>query len=318
MGGNAATVVLAADDAFAPQLATAARSVLDHAHGDHSVRLCLLNMGIGPANVEKIDDTLRDPRAEVVWVTDLVERVERLPHVVTTITRATYGRLFIPEVLPDASRALYLDCDVVAKRDVADLIASDMANNTAMAVPDAEAPFVTAQSAVPWWCESGRSPSDLNFNAGVMLMDLDAFRAEKVAEAALRYLTDGRHYFAQDQEALNVVLAGRIGSLDPRWNQQSEIFREMVTVIQPYPRAEIERLQADPWIIHFCNGPKPWVFGCEHPLVDEWFAALDRTTYAGWRPSGPTRVQRLVKHGIRAARRGGRKVGLLPPVGDDD
>jgi lipopolysaccharide biosynthesis glycosyltransferase len=104
-------------------------------------------------------------------------------------------------------------------------------------------------------------------------------------EAALAYLTDGRHYFGQDQEALNVVLAGRIGELDPRWNQQSELFLKEYEVILPFTRELIKDLSENPWITHYSNKRKPWHFGHEHPLLQEWFAYLDQTAFAGWRPT---------------------------------
>ena len=120
-----------------------------------------------------------------------------------------------------------------------------------------------------------------------MLMDPRAFRAERITEAALEYLSDGRHHFAQDQEALNSVLAGRIGEMDPRWNQQSEIFLKQYEVIMPFSRGLLEQLMANPWITHYSNQIKPWHHaGLQHPLVHEWFEHLDQTAYAGWRRRG--------------------------------
>jgi lipopolysaccharide biosynthesis glycosyltransferase len=46
----------------------------------------------------------------------------------------------------------------------------------------------------------------------------------RITEQALEYLTDGGHDFAQDQESINAVLPGKIKQMDPRWNQQSELF----------------------------------------------------------------------------------------------
>jgi lipopolysaccharide biosynthesis glycosyltransferase len=317
MDADDVTVVLAADDRYALQLATAARSVIDQLTPARHLQLCVLDMGIEVGNRQRMEATFDDSRVDVVWVEDLAERVKHLPNTWTGITRATYGRLYIPEVLPDTvHRALYLDCDVIARRCVGDLFYSDMDGKAAIAVPDVQSPFVSSTSAVPLWFDAGRAPGEFNFNAGVMLMDLDAWRAQGVTQATLEYLTDGRHHFAQDQEAINVVLAGRIGAMDPRWNQQAELFWKPYAVIQPYASDVISRLCEDPWIIHFSNRPKPWGFGYEHPFLDEWFVALDRTAFAGWRPSGPTRVQQFVKKSINGARRAGRRVGLLARLDD--
>lgn len=311
MDGSTITVVLSADDSYARPLTTSARSVVATLSPGRSLQLCVLDMGIAPANRQMMEASLRGPEVELVWVDTLREKVTDLPNTWTNITRATYARLYIPQVLPETQRALYLDCDVMARRCVGDLFFSDFEGNAALATTDVQSPFVSSISGVPLWYDAGRAPDEPNFNAGVMLMNLDHWRAERVTEETLRYLTDGRHHFAQDQEAINVVLAGRIGHMDPRWNQQAEIFWKEYAVLQPCSSERVELLKNDPWIVHFSNHPKPWAFGYDHPFLDEWFAALDQTAYRGWRPTGPTRTQRVVKRGVNLARRVGRRVGLL-------
>ena len=186
----------------------------------------------------------------MIWVDSLVERVANFPNTWPIITRATYARIYIPEVLPDVERALYLDCDVLARRNVGELFHAEMNGYWALASPDVQAPFVPF--GVPNWHAAGRSAGDLNFNAGVLLMDLDAWRREGLTESLLRYLTDGRHLRAQDQEAINAVLGCRIGEMDPRWNQQAEIFWEGIQyhyeAFLPYTcecLAEIRRRSVD-------------------------------------------------------------------------
>ena len=190
-----------------------------------------------------------------------------------------------------------------------------MRGAAALGSQDAQSPFVSSPAGVPLGFDAGRAADEPNFNAGVMLMDLTQWRASGVTDATLRYLTDGSHHFGQDQEALNVVLAGRIGRMDPRWNQQTEIFWPEYNALQPYARATVEKICAELWIIHFANGPKPWAYECTHLWREEWFKYIDQTAFGPWRPAGPTRVQRTVKVGLRLGRKWGRRVGLLVPVG---
>jgi len=285
MGAGRITLVLAADNGYARPLTTAVRSVIATLGSEHSLDLYVFDMGIGPDTRSLMERSLIDPRVTVHWVTSLRERVTHLPNTWPAITRAGYGRLYIPEILPrDTSRVLYLDCDVIARRSVADLFTVDMSDFAAMAVPDAQSPFVSSPYGVPRWFESRRSAGELNFNSGVMLIDVDAWRRDRVMDEAVAYLTDGRHGGGQDQEALNVVLAGRIGQLDPRWNQQSELFLEQYAVTLPYRRNVLDELCSNPWIIHYSNKRKPWHHGYQHPFLDEWFSYLDQTAFAGWRP----------------------------------
>jgi len=283
---DAVTVVLAADDGYALPLAVAAFSVIAMLAAGRKLQLCILDMGMSRAKRHAVQQTVDQPRVELRWIDSLSDRVRQLPNTWPAITRAGYGRLFIPDVLPESThRALYLDCDVIARRCVGELFDTDMGGRPAMAVPDSQSPFVCSPSGLPWWYRSGRSAHEPNFNSGVMLMDLDVWRREGLGNAMLTYLTDGRHVVGQDQESINAVIGDRIGLLDPRWNQQSEMFQQQYEVALPYDAGTLAGLRDDPWIVHFSNRPKPWTRGGDHPFAAEWYGHLDRTAFAGWRPS---------------------------------
>ena len=78
----------------------------------------------------------------------------------------------------------------------------------------------------------------------------------------MQCLTDGRHLRGEDQEAINAVLGHRIGQVDPRWNQQAEIFWTALDThyekFLPYSQETVALIRNDPWIIDYCNAVKPW------------------------------------------------------------
>jgi len=304
-------IVLAADDSFARPLAVTIRSVVANLSPSHTLRLWILDMGIAARNRKLLDPMLSNPRVQVTWDDSLADRVHHLPNTWKAISRATYARLFLAEILPeDVGRVLYLDTDLVVRRCVGDLFDSDLNGSVALAVPDGRVPFVSAAWGVPWWYENGRAADDLNFNAGIMLIDLTEWRRLDVSAAALAYLTDGRHYVGQDQEALNATLAGRISPLDPRWNQQTHTFTKDFEAILPYTRDVVSLIKTEPWIVHFSTPEKPWIHGNDHPFAHEWFQYLDETPFAGWRPGPTPRRVRAVAGVRRAARPLARRLGL--------
>lgn len=306
-------VAIATDDNYARPAAVTARSVVANLAPSRTLTCCVVDMGLGPANRRALESIFDSPRVDVIWDLTIAERVRDLPETRAKITRAAYARLFLPEVLPDRiDRVLYLDTDTMARRCVGDLFVADMQSFAALGVPDTEAPFVAARYAVPLWHDAGRSPAEPNFNSGVLLMDVAQWRRTGVSEELLAYLTDGRRYFLMDQEALNATLPGRIGSVDPRWNQQAELFWKECEVMAPYPSAQVQELKRDPWIVHFSNHPKPWDYGYEHPFLHEWFSNLDQTPFAGWRPPGPTRRMVAASHARRVLRRPAKLLGLIP------
>jgi len=303
------TVALGADDGYARPLTVAARSVIDNLKPGIELDLCVLDAGIGDENRRLMEDSFRAPGVNLVWIDSLGEEVADLPNTWTVITLAGYARLFLPEKLPDTERVLYLDCDTLTRRDVSELFELDMQGSMAMGVLDVQAPYVP--SGVPRWFEHGRSAGDVNFNSGVLLMDLTQWRAENATTALLDYLSGDRYLRAQDQEAINAVFGARIDSLDPRWNQQAEIFWEELHYeyeqFLPFSRETLQQVRDDPWIVHFSNQPKPWHYGCTHPRLPEWLDTLDRTAYSGWRPPVPSYLQRqittLTRRGLGVARK---------------
>ncbi len=303
------TIALAADGAYARPLAVAAYSVLARRLPDTQLDICVLDAGIEAEDRRRIEDSLRAPGVEVMFSDPLADRVASLPNTWPSITRATYARLFLPEILPDRKRVLYLDCDTMARRDLSEFFDVDMGDNLAMGVLDVQKPFVPFE--VPLWCDDGRRPDEWNFNCGVMLVDLDGWREEDVSARTIEYLVSDRFLRAQDQEAINAVIGARIGQIDPRWNQQYEIFWKGIEhgydVLLPFDQREMQQLKADPWIVHFSNQPKPWAYGYDHPFAGEWYANLDATEYRGWRPTPPSYLNQQVtkwgRRGMRVARR---------------
>jgi lipopolysaccharide biosynthesis glycosyltransferase len=95
--------------------------------------------------------------------------------------------------------------------------------------------------------------------------------------------------------------------VDPRWNQQGELFQSAPAAVQPYSQETVDKVRKDPWVIHYSTGDKPWKFGCAHPWVDEWFANLDQTEFKGWRPAGPTKAEMLLHRARSAAKLASRR-----------
>jgi len=87
-----------------------------------------------------------------------------------------------------------------------------------------------------------------------------------------------------DQYALNVVLAGRWGALDARWNQGANVFAYPTWSQSPFDREAYKQLRDDPYIVHFTTRYKPWLLSCLHPRRKQFFEVVDRTAWAGWRP----------------------------------
>lgn len=110
-------------------------------------------------------------------------------------------RLAIPRLLPEERRVLYLDCDTIVRQDIGELFDLDLGGCLLAAVLE------------PDKSRDGRR----YYNAGVLLMDLDALRASgKVAEmvSAANY----RRWGLPDQDVLNACCSRQTLALAPAYN----------------------------------------------------------------------------------------------------
>ena len=166
---------------------------------------------------------------------------------------ALWYRIFLPELLGDVERVLYIDVDALATDDLRPLWETDMAGRPIAAVTNVLMPHHRHRPA-----ELG-VPEERYFNSGVLLMDLEVMRARRTTQALLACAEErGDALEWGDQDALSIVLGDVRVPLHPRWNaMNSLIFPWADEVYGADAAAEARRR---PGIRHF-EGPdvnKPW------------------------------------------------------------
>ena len=197
-------------------------------------------------------------RAHTVHVVE-DDRVAGLP-VEGFTGKATWYRALLPELLPDAGRVLFLDADLLVLAPLDELWATDLGGDWVAAAENVFQPDHRHHI--------GRLGLRRYFNAGVLLMDLEAMRRDRRTEAILEYARAADELRLRDQDALNVVLGERRRGLDPRFNVMNSHFAFPVPWRE---RLAVRRARRAPVIRHF-EGPganKPW-----HPDADPGARAL--------------------------------------------
>lgn len=293
----------AADDRFAMPLAAMVRSIIDHLGPERRVELYVLDGGITDENKARLLRSWEDARLAVHWAP--VEHAHLQGLMVSGhVNTLTYARLLIPRLLPEsAGKAIYLDADLIVRRDIGELWAMDVRNAALLAAQDMTAPYMDAARALRNYADSapylsqvkalvnheqlGIAPTAKYFNAGVLVFNLDLWREEDLSRKVTSYIRGHRRAVRYwDQDGLNAVLHGQWAEIDGRWNQIPHIFRYPSAQQSPFPPEIFERLRDDPWIVHFATRQKPWRHMDAHVFAADFFAALDRTAWAGWRPPG--------------------------------
>ena len=130
-----------------------------------------------------------------------------------------YYRAFIPRLFPLYEKAVYIDSDTILLGDIGELFDIDLGDKVLAAMVD---PKVTVIPEFRGYVDKAVGvPHDEYVNSGVQVMDLRKMRKMKYLSTMIDLI---RKYdadlVAPDQDYLNVILQGRILSLDSKWNAE--------------------------------------------------------------------------------------------------
>lgn len=268
-------VAACADATYAPYLGVMLVSLLQNTTEAGNCRIFVIDGGLGPTWAERLVQL----GAKYGTTVDILQPEQALPSNLPTfgyLKAATYLRLTIPASLPaEVRKVLYLDCDLIVRRDIKDLFRIELNGFALGAVPD-----VGIENLYFGRKLKRRLNMDWHavyFNAGVLLLDLGEIRRTEFFQQALRFLMENPGKIrCADQDGLNAVANGRFKALAETWNVQSFGFRTGRFV-------EAGGAESDFAIVHFCDEEKPWDEEAIHPFKQEfaryagdleWFAAV--------------------------------------------
>lgn len=279
-------VACAADDFFAMPLAVTAYSILANLNKDCWIDFYILDGGIKASNKEKIIQSLKGKPIEIHWVTPQSDYMKKLYfQSKSTYPISAYYRLLLPEIIPDRyQKVIYLDTDVILLEDIAKLWNLDLGKHHMLAAMDA------ANRKMDWPVHlkhleleaMGISGEDKYLQSGVLLIDLNKWRADGLSDRFLDFIANHLELPYPDMDALNFVLAGKWGELNPQWNQIPVVHNFKSWENSPYTEEQLYNVVNNPFIIHYGSKPKPWHQGCTHPQRSLWYDYLNQTAWSGW------------------------------------
>jgi lipopolysaccharide biosynthesis glycosyltransferase len=195
-------------------------SLIANASSDLRYRIVVLNTGLSKENIHKVK---RNEKAgfkiDFVDISKDVEKIKSKFKNVYHFSVATYYRLFIASLFPQYDKVIYLDCDLVVLGDISELYLTELGNNILAAAPEQ---FVQSTKEFRTYAKKalGVDP-DGYVNAGVLLMNLEQFRKNKIEERFIRLITEyDFDLLDPDQAYLNYLCQGKIHVLPNGWNKE--------------------------------------------------------------------------------------------------
>ena len=260
-------VLLCVDNNYLPQAGVAVFSLAEH-NLNVNIDIHLASSGCDTTLATSVfQQTLNlHPKCSITYI-DIPESL--LSDLATTahLSKAVYTRVIAGRLVgPNYQRVIYIDADILICGDILALWQTPLDGAVAAAVRE---PFNTCLA------EIGFTPAEFYFNSGVLLIDLVRWREEDCEARLVDYLYENADLPWMDQDALNIVLRGRIKPLGIEWNYQPRCADVPAAFIGVGER-EYWSLRTAPKIIHFTTSLKPWNAAYRVHYSDRYFAAVAR------------------------------------------
>ena len=272
------TIVLAANEGYAPYMAVLIQSIITQALNTDYPPLPfafhILTDGFGEEMTRNLRafESAQNARYPCSFFIHKLEDSEfaHLPKLASHSNHLIYYRLRLSSVIPpETQRVLYLDSDMLACADVRELFALELGKHTAAVVADDTRIFSFAPRKGGKAFKLGKH---CYFNSGLLLLHYPRYVEANIEQRCFAFIEQYKTAF-HDQDALNAALMGKVCYLPFAWNcmpsikaqmwgvklqfapEQGVRFAQEPSVV--FSRAEYEDAVRNPKIAHFVRC-KPW------------------------------------------------------------
>lgn len=266
-------VVYHSSDLFAPIMGVSIVSLFENNKSCDEINVWIIENHISIENKEKLNSVAINYGRKIIFIPmpNISEHCGlNLKKIKKEWPFDSYCRLFLDKILPGhVNKVLYLDGDIIINSSLAELWHMDMDGKCAAAVSDSlgeEYYKIFGLSSTAHYC-----------NSGVILMDLERWRDNKVGEKVIEYVKKCNGYvFFMEQTVFNVVLDSEIYILPPEYNvfslMQCMTFDEHMYLRRPkrfYNKSDVNKAIANPTLIHlttcFFIVNRAWITNNNHP-----------------------------------------------------
>lgn len=179
--------------------------------------------------------------------------------VLDRISRATYYRLLIGDILPESvERVLYLDPDIVINKNLEELYSLDIGDNIVAGATHLLG-FIGILGKLNK-ARLGMSREHCYVNAGVLLIDLKKWREYITLDDIFAFIEKkNKTLFLADQDVVNALMKDRMLTIDERrYNLDEKTFLFRSSLLSGKKRIDLDWVRKNTLIIHYNGKHKPW------------------------------------------------------------
>ena len=207
------------DDNYVPWLCASLSSLVEHTSKKNNYHIHILNNGLSETSIKNLSNYQRENiKIEFVNLSEKIKPFEESLKEVYYFNMQVYFRIFIASMFPQFDKVLYIDCDTIILNDIAGLYNINLEGNILGATMDQ---IVAVTKPFHEYVLHAVGVHYKNyFNSGVLVIDAEKFRSEKIEEKFIHLITTYNfEVVAPDQDYLNFLCRGRVKYFDKSWNK---------------------------------------------------------------------------------------------------
>lgn len=267
---NKEAIVFAPDNMFCKYFSVALQSLIDNSSSDKNYDIVVFEQDISDKHKFKIFNML--PKnfnlrffdvSEIIY--DKFSDLDFKPRLGWSI--AMFYRIFIPLVMQQYKKVLYLDSDICVHQSIDDIFNIDDGGKEVLAIRDS---WGLMQNGVDvntiigrieyMHVELGIENIQNYFNSGVIMFNISNINLDEYI-SKFKYASLIKELLYPDQDILNVIFKDKVKYLSWKWNFQyceleyNSHFKEII--LPEYAEDVLEAFKY-PCIIHYTSPRKPW------------------------------------------------------------
>ena len=275
-------LIFCADDGYMALTAVTIQSIAEQAAPDQQYDILMLHGGVSQMHQHIYETQWADLPNLSVRLVDVSPYFDGLSLFTANrqnFTREAYFRLITPWILDPAYKtALYLDGDMIARRDISPVFDTPLEGKLLAAVKDYWGIcncYIPDDPRRAYRESIGLTDIDHYVISATLLFNLALFRERFTLEQVVE-LCASRNWEQHDQDVVNVLCQGEMVYLPPTWGMMEDYGNNCW--LPAYMLAELAEYEQDPVIAHFGGLRKPYATTYRNFDIEFWTYA-DHTPY---------------------------------------
>lgn len=265
-------IVLITDSRYAPPTMVSMSSAIKNKCANTTYNFYIIAQGLTKQDEQALN-RLKDLAPKTVNIRIIPQEEPDLPYEnMQRFLQYKVGmhKIYLPEVLKDLKKVIYMDGDTLVLKDLRALYDSDVTGIYALVAKDGIYYRFPKEMA-----EIGLDKRGFYFNSGVMLYNLEQQRQDNIVEKLVEYIKTHEDFFG-DQDVLNVVFADKLKLMSYKYNCISTFFEaDDLDFLSEYFGEPLPKdtfyIYENAAVIHYA-GDKPWQEDYKPDFLKElWF-----------------------------------------------